>query len=281
MEVPGFWHFIVCWRAFSFGGRSKTRADRRKAPLPCATTVIVNVAQQGVKNKSVASHRGGGPPRQVFVVLILLCSLTFFICCLKTRFHNTGRSHRTRSHSSSTDGRRYIIFTTLHCAPRHYPDTRFSLSTLELLPRLPFPVPTEMWCGDHTGSPAHRVVRSHFDLLSIGCRTQRQTRPQAWLSPSLPPHSLVSRSAAPSNDASTTNSQEEAHPVLPQLVSFRRSCPICCAELAEHKHRGAQLHNTGVHATFAAEPEACAIHKAKTFKRCWSQRVERTKYWLA
>ena len=36
-----------------------------------------------------------------------------------------------------------------------------------------------------------------------------------------------------------------------------------------------------MHATIAAQPEAyAAIHFAKTCRRCWSQRGERTKYWL-
>ena len=46
-------------------------------------------------------------------------------------------------------------------------ETRFSLSTLELLERLPFPVSTRISCGNHTGRPALRVVRSYIDLLSI------------------------------------------------------------------------------------------------------------------
>ena len=164
-------------------------------------------------------------------------------------------------------------------------ETRFCLSTLELLPRLPFPVPTGRSCGNLTGSPAHRVVRSYFGLSSIkrqcGDLSDATPNPTPGVAQPSLAISFVSRSATPSNDVSTTNAQEEVHPVLPQLVSLRRSCPICFAELTEHKHRGARLHNTGVHATIAAEPEAyAAIHKAKTCKRCWSQRAERTKYWL-
>ena len=249
---------LLVWWSLKDAGR------RRKATLPCRTPVIVNVAQQGSQTKAFPATVAVARYGRVFVVLIVLCSLTFFICCLKTRCHNTSRLHRIRLHSSSTNGSRYIIFTTLHF---HH------ASTHELLPRLPFPVPTRMSCGNHTGSPAHRVVRSYFDLFSI----RRQGGELADATPNPTPGvaqpslaiSFVSRSGAPSNDASTTNSQEEVHPVLPQLVSLRRSCPICCAESTEHKHRGAQLHNTGVHATIAAEREAyAAIHKARSCKRC-------------
>ena len=247
--------------------------------------MIVTVAQQGSKTKAlpatVAVTRNG----RVCVLCSLCFALSLSSSAVSRLGSTTSRLHRPRTHSSSTKRQWLHHIHVPSFSPRHHPK-RVSASR-HLSSYHAFHSQYPLGCRAVILLEAQHIA---WCVLILACRpssvnvvifrTQRQTQPQAWLSPPLA-ISFVSRSATPSNDVSTTNAQEEVHPVLPQLVSLRRSCPICFAELTEHKHRGARLHNTGVHATIAAEPEAyAAIHKAKTCKRCWSQRAERTKYWL-
>ena len=174
---------LLVWLSLKDAGRV------REAPLSCATTVIVIVAQQGSKTKSLfASQRGGGPRRQGFLMCLLCFALSLSSSAVSRLGPTTKRDHieHARTHHQPravvASYSRPFIFTT----PQS--ETRFSLSTFELLPRLPFPVPTTMSCGNHTGSPAQRVVRSYFDLLSFRCQGGELWVATPDTSPPLPSH---------------------------------------------------------------------------------------------